>query len=433
MTLIMLFEFIISMNAVYLAGRIGKDAQAAYGVVIQLYFIFVVIANSLNVGAVSVVSRLFTSDKENYHKAVSSSLILAVGLGLLFGLIGILFSGTIFSALNVPAEIKPIGSTLIRIYSIGILLYYFMISTNGVLRASKSVKKSLETMFVVCIVNILLSATLTFKTNLGINSIAIATVFADLIGCFINFFQIKKLIIKLNGFSKELIKKQIAIGWPMGLLQLAWQAGYMVLFLILSALPENRVEIIAAFTNGLRIESAMFLPAFAFNMAVAVIIGNFLGEGKTEDAFKSGLITAGVCVVAISVILIAVLLNAHGIAALLSDNEIVRRESVNYIYICLIVEPILAFGSVLIGALNGSGDTIGVMKIVIFAFWVVRIPLCYLFVVVLGYGAHAVWWCMNVSILFQTALITRRYLKKKWLSSSYQLSTEVAQENRSAL
>jgi Na+-driven multidrug efflux pump len=60
LTLIMLFEFLIGLTDVYIAGRVSKEVQATYGFVIQLYFIFIVIANALTVGTVSVVSRLFT-------------------------------------------------------------------------------------------------------------------------------------------------------------------------------------------------------------------------------------------------------------------------------------------------------------------------------------------------------------------------------------
>ena len=55
---------------------------------------------------------------------------------------------------------------------------------------------------------------------------------------------------------------------------------------------ENRVEILAALTAGLRIESAVYLPAFAFNMANAVIVGNLLGEKKRKKPTASGLVTA---------------------------------------------------------------------------------------------------------------------------------------------
>ena len=56
MTLIMFFEFVIGLTDVFVAGRVGKDIQAAYGFVIQFYFIFIVVANALTVGTVSVVS-----------------------------------------------------------------------------------------------------------------------------------------------------------------------------------------------------------------------------------------------------------------------------------------------------------------------------------------------------------------------------------------
>jgi hypothetical protein len=63
MSLIMLFEFLISLTDVYIAGKVGKEIQAACGFVIQLYFIFIVVANALTVGTVSVVSRLFAAGK----------------------------------------------------------------------------------------------------------------------------------------------------------------------------------------------------------------------------------------------------------------------------------------------------------------------------------------------------------------------------------
>ncbi len=58
MTLIMFFEFLISLTDVYIAGRVNKEVQAAYGFVAQVYFIFIVVANAFSAGAVAVVSLL---------------------------------------------------------------------------------------------------------------------------------------------------------------------------------------------------------------------------------------------------------------------------------------------------------------------------------------------------------------------------------------
>jgi Na+-driven multidrug efflux pump len=205
------------------------------------------------------------------------------------------------------------------------------------------------------------------------------------------------------------------IGWPIGLLQVLWQLSSMVLFLILSTLPEQRVEILAALTTGLRIESAIYLPAFAFNMANAVIVGNLLGEKKEEEALRSGVVTAAIGVAIVAVMAIAVVLNARWIASLLSGNEVVIHESTKYLYISMLSEPFMAWGIILGGGLNGAGDTRSVLISVALSIWLVRIPLSYVFVALFGFGAVSVWWSMNLSQIVQAFLISKRYFSKRWL------------------
>jgi len=186
----------------------------------------------------------------------------------------------------------------------------------------------------------------------------------------------------------------------------------------LSALPEHKIEILAALTTGLRIESAIYLPVFGFNMANAVIVGNLLGEKKEEDVFKSGIVTATIGVVIVTMMVIAVVLNARWIVSFLSNNEIVIKESVKYIFISMISEPFMAWGIILAGGLNGAGDTRSVLMRVAFSVWLVRIPLSYIFVVLFGFGAVSVWWSMNVSQFVQAFLISKRYFSREWYKIS---------------
>ncbi len=419
MTLIMFFEFLIGLTDVFIAGRVGKDIQAAYGFVIQVYFIFIVVANALTVGTVSVVSRLFTSkDKDQLADAVFSSLSATAGAGVLLAFAGIFFAPHLIGLLNIPAQLKPLTIPLIQVYSAGLLFHYLVINTNGILRSCELIRVSLKTMAVVCLVNIILNFFYVFYTPLGFRGIALATATATFVGSLINLSRVKRLMNGRRTFSRALVNKFFAIGWPIGAVQILWQAGSMILFLIISELPKNRVEILAALTAGLRIESAIYLPAVAFNMANAVIVGNLLGEKKEEEAYKSGLVTAliGVSVVAFMALLVVV--NAWWIASFLSANSIVVQESVRYIYISMISEPFMAWGIILGGGLSGAGDTKSVMARVAMSIWFIRLPLAYLFVVVFGFGAAAVWWCMNISQFVQCGLLYRRYAQKSWLAAS---------------
>ena len=416
MTLIMFFEFLISLADVFIAGKISKEVQAAYGFVTQIYFVFTVIGNALTVGTVSVISRLCQAiEDESYSKAVFSTVVTTSIAGLILGIAGIFLTPIIFDFLSIPEILKQFGRPLAVIYAGGLIFHYILINTNGILRACKGIQKSLRTMAVICVMNVGLNFFFVFMTPLGFKGIALSTALSVGIGSLWNLWLIKDFLIRIKKIAFDIVKKVTIIGWPSGLLQIIWQTASMVLFLILSALPENNIEIVAAFTNGLRIEAAIFLPAFAFNMSNAVVVGNLLGEKKGNDAYKAGIITAAIGVVIITILSIAIFINARIIASILSKNGIVINETVKYLHICLISEPFMAWGVILGGGLNGAGDTKAVMIRVALSVWFIRVPLCYIFGVLAGFGAVAVWWSMNASLLVQAILISRRYFKKRWL------------------
>lgn len=417
LTVIMFFEFLMGLTDVYIAGKVSKEIQAAYGFVIQLYFVLIVIANALTVGTVSVVSRLFTSRNRNdLTQAIFSSLAATAGAGIVLAGGGFFFSPEIIRFVNIPGELKYLAVPFIKIYSVGLFFHYLLINSNGVLRSCDRVKDSLKTQALVCALNIGLNFFLVFYTPLGYRGIATATASSVFIGSIVNLWKVRSSMTGPGKFSIDLVRKMITIGWPIGMLQVLWQLSSMVLFLILSALPEHRVEILAALTTGLRIESVIYLPVFGFNMANAVIVGNMLGEKREQDAFRSGFITAAIGVLIVTVMVIAVILNARWIASFLSNNEIVIRESTKYIYISMISEPFMAWGIILGGGLNGAGDTRSVLIRVALSVWLVRIPLSYIFVVFFGFGPASVWWSMNISQFVQAFVMSKRYFDRKWLS-----------------
>lgn len=416
MTLIMSFEFLIGLADVYIAGRVGKEVQAAYGFIIQLYFVFIIAGNALTVGSVSVISRLFASDdREALGEAIYSAVVITFIAGTVLGVLGIILTGTIISALSIPPDLKPLATSLGRIYAAGLFFHYGLIQINGILRACARVKTSMVTMALVCACNISLAFFLVFRTSLGYRGIAVATAVSVCMGGLLNLYHVRGLLKGVRRFSRGVTKAIITIGWPSGLAQVLWQAHSMVIFMILSSMTEHNVEVLAALSAGLRIESAIFLPAFAFNMANAVIVGNLLGERKEEEAFKGGIVTALVGVPIVIALTALVIFNARSIAAMLSNNPVVIRETVHYLYIIMLSEPFMAWAIILGGGLMGAGDTRGVMIMMGLSLWVVRVPLCYVFVVLLGFGATSVWWTMNASQFIMACLITWRYFGKRWL------------------
>ena len=224
----------------------------------------------------------------------------------------------------------------------------------------------------------------------------------------------RTVISKTYIFSLPILKQILSIGWPGGIVSLSWQLGGTALYAVLGMLSYNSVEIMAAYATGLRIESAIFMPAFAFNMANAVIVGNLMGEKKYNEAYKSGLTTAFISVSVVTIMIVVIVLNARSIAELLEPNPVVVNEIVKYIYICMIAEPFIALNLAMTGALNGAGDTKAVMFYAMLNVWVLRLPLAYILGIALGFHAAGIWWALNSGFFLQSALSTRRFISKKW-------------------
>lgn len=411
----MVFEFFMSMTDIYIAGRFGEAVKAATGLASQVYSFFIMTGHALTIGAVSVLSRLFTSDdKKKFRSAVFTSVISAFSFGVIICIIGVTFSSKIATLLNAPEEVKGYASSLIKIYFLGIIFHMTLINMNGVLRSCKRVTVTMGVMVFAAILNIILVLYFYNFTDLGFQGIAISTAVSITSASIINMVIMFRIISKTYIFSLPILKQILSIGWPGGIVSLSWQLGGTALYAVLGMLSYNSVEIMAAYATGLRIESAIFMPAFAFNMANAVIVGNLMGEKKYNEAYKSGLTTAFISVSVITVMIVVIVLNARSIAELLEPNPVVVNEIVKYIYICMIAEPFIALNLAMTGALNGAGDTKATMFYAMLNVWVLRLPLAYILGIALGFHAAGIWWALNSGFFLQSALSTRRFISKKW-------------------
>ena len=414
MMVMMVFEFLISMTDIYIAGLYGKEVKAATGLASQVYALFIMTGHALTIGAVSILSRLYTSEDKNLFKsAVFTSVTSAFSFGVIICIIGILFSKQIATLLNAENQVKEYASTLIKIYFLGIIFHMTLINMNGVLRSCKRVVITMGVMVFAAILNIILLLYFYNFTDIGFKGIAISTAISLSAASIINIIIMYRIIDKVYIFSINILKQILSIGWPGGIVSLSWQFGGTALYAILGMLTYS-TEIMAAYATGLRIESAIFMPAFAFNMANAVIVGNLMGEKKFDEAYKNGFVTAFISMTIVTVMMSVIIIFARPIAEILEPNKAVVPEIIKYLYICMIAEPFIALNLAMNGALNGAGDTKATMRYAILNVWVLRLPLAYILGIFLGFGATGIWWALNMGFFMQVILSTRRFMSKKW-------------------
>ena len=423
MLIMMVFDFVVSMTDVVIAGQIDKSVQASIGLTNSIYMFFTVIVQAITSGTVAVVSRTFGSpdNAKKLPSAIYTAATLACTAALLFSLISFIFAPVVISMMDADPIVKARSVVLMRIYSVGMFFHLAIINLNGVLRACRLMVSSMKIMVFAALLNVVLTIVMVFFTPLGFMGIALSTAMSWIIA---SVFVVKT-VLKLTGgvpysYSREVAARIAKIGWPSGIVIFCWQASGVVVFWIMGQMPES-VEVMAAFTVGLRIESMIFMPAFALHAANAVIVGNLLGQGKPEEAFQAGMVTVmmGVClIIGLTVIVISAASPIANLLAAKDENGLadpqVVGQIIGYLRIVMLSEPFVACNAIVSGALMGAGDTRSMMFYTIFSIWIVRIPVIYIGAVTLGLGVNAIWWGMNFTFLSQSSLVLRRFVSRKW-------------------
>lgn len=422
--MIMIFNFFVGLADVYVAGFISPEVQAAVGYIGQIYFLIIIIANAISIGTLVLVSRATGSGNFGSTIEVSKqSLIFSVIVAIVLTVTRLLFYKEIIAISGFPIRIREISENFLKIFSLALGPNYILIISNAVFRASGEVKKPLLSMLLVSVINIVGDFVLVFGIfpfpKMGYIGIAFSTAISVTVGMAINlafFFLLPWRSIYKGPWNIAIVtvRRIINIGWPAAMLQIAWNAGSIVLYGILGRLGNGSITALASITNGLRIEAIIYLPAFAMNMAASVLLGQNLGAGNVRRAEKVGWKIALAGVIIVSLMALITFIWAERFSSVVARNSSVIEETTRYLRINMLSEPFMALGVILAGGLQGAGDTKGTMWIIIIAMWLIRLPLAYFLALTLSYGAVGVWVAMVTSMTVQGILMTWRFRKGKW-------------------
>lgn len=425
MFIVMLMNFGVGFIDIYVAGFLGPDIQAAVGYVSQIYFFIIIAANAISIGTLVLISRAIGA--KDHIAAVNTarqSMLFGTLTALVLSIAGLATADFVISISGMPHNLHKIASDFLSIFSLALAPNYLLIIAGAVFRAGAEMKKVLITMGIVSALTAAGDFALVFGFGpipaLGYIGIAIATAAAFLIGLIIAIIFMyasplwKHIFAGRIRLSFQIVKKIITIGWPAMLLQLTWNSANILMYNILSALGDKSVTALAALTNGLRIEAVIYLPAFALNMAASVLIGQNLGAGNPDRAEKLGwkIGMAGIGIISAASALIFIF--ASDLAGLVTNDPEVASETVRYLRLNMLVEPFMAMSVIMGGALQGAGDTRGVMINVFAGMWLVRLPLAYILAISAGLGPLGAWIAMITSMTIQGILMGMRFRSSRW-------------------
>lgn len=421
----MFLHFWIGFADVYVAGLLDSTVQASLGLITSCLFFLLVIAISVANGSVAAISQSIGAGLElRGRRYIGLCIELGIAFGLVFLVLGAGAKDILLTVMRVPEEIHGITGDFLDIYALVLPPYYLLIITNAIFRARREVL--FPTYSMICIASV--NALADFGLGLGLwglprlehEGLAWATFWSIFAGTVVNLIVLwrKGLLTKKTFPPLRWIKAAfpylLKVAWPSGLMQVLWQTGYLALFAITAALPLHSVTALAGMTAGLRIESILFLPGFAFNMTASVLVGNYLGAGRADVAKKFGYQIWGIGVAIISAVTFVVWQYVDEIASMLTTDPHVQAEIVSYLFYNMLAIPFTLTSMIIGGALGGAGATLYNTAVFGVTVWCVRLPLAY----VLGHHivneAEGIWMAMLASQIVQSMTLLYVYQFKDW-------------------
>ncbi|WBF68709.1 MATE family efflux transporter [Desulfovibrio subterraneus] len=421
----MFFHFSIGFIDVWVAGQIDRSVQAAVGLISQSLFFFLVIGMAVANGSVAAISQSFGA---GLRRRAFRYIGLVLYIGLIFGsaiwVVGRLFKWQFLGILQVPDEILPVTGYFLDVFLMLLPAYYLMVVTNAVFRAQKLVVVPLASTAIAAVVNAFTDFGFGLGwfglPNFGYKGVAWATFASVTAATLFNVYMLYHHgLLKAETFPplrwvRKGLPYLLKVALPTGGMQLLWHLGYMVLFAITASLPNDNVNALAGMTAGMRVESLLFLPAFAFNMTGSILVGNSLGAGRKDEALRIALRLTGIACGSMTLVAVCMYPFIDPLAAFLAPEPAVARQAVNYLLYNILSIPFTVASMTLGGIMTGAGATIYTFAVYSSATWLVRLPIAYTLGHFVWKDAEGVYLAMLISQIFQSSAMMYILLKRDW-------------------
>lgn len=416
-------QVFIGVVDTYFVSRLGTEAIAGVGITNLIMNIYIAFFIAIGVGTTAIVARnIGAGNKEAANYSLKQSIIMALGIGIVSGLINLTFSIRLFSLLGAEQRVIDYAIPYFLIVAGPSVFLCVMMVLSSALRGSGDTRTPMKVGIIANIINAVLDYILIFGIfgfgGLGIVGAALATTISRIVGVIILLVKIndKKGKLSINVLEKwEIDKKAIQaitkIGLPAAFEKLIMRSGQLVYS---GMIIKIGTEAYAAHNIAGTIESFSYLPGFGFAIAASTLVGQSLGAEKHEEAERYGLLSnflSTIFMVAAGIIFYIV---APFLAGIFTNDAEVSILVVKVLRIIAFFQPFLCITFVITSALQGAGDTKFPMYSTLIGIWGVRVLGVYFLGIVLKMGLVGVWIAYAFDIFIRGIILMTRFLKGKW-------------------
>lgn len=367
-----------------MVGSLGETNIAAISLAGRFPTVFFFSVGSISVGASILISQFRgKSDKNNISKVFMLCLKWGILLTSIFFILSYFFSGSLMSLFTNDASVKLVGSSYLKIITLGFLPGFLSTMMAALLRNTNKAKLPMIASIIAVASNTILNYILIFGhlgfSAMGSNGAAIATTISRFMEFGVIFFffiqhQIKdEYKINLRAKSDSLLTKTaFIITLPVLLSELAWSMGEAVYGIIYGHIGTDETAAMGLIGPVVFLSIGLFAGV---SQAASILVGNQMGKRDYDMGMFLGEKTLKIGILGTIFIGIIIILTSKIYPNIYSVEVTTKMTTASLLVMYALVLWIKVSNMILGGILKSGGKTKYVFLMDLLGTWVIGIPL----------------------------------------------------------
>lgn len=396
-------------------GRFGGEfALAAVGSSGLLMSMMINFFVGFSSGVSVITANLFGAWKYgDLKKVITSVTRLAILTGVVMTFLISCIADRMLVLLHCPADVLPHGSAYLHICILGLTAQLIYNVGTAILRSLGDTRTPLYLFFISSVANLLLDLLLVAGLSMGIRGAALATAASQ-------WFLAIMILVRMSrmdpAYALDLTGPRLQMAGLLRILHMGIPAGLQAFFMSLSSMLVQIVinsfgaSAIAGMVVYAKLEGCLYLPSFAYGIALTGFVGQNHGAGRTDriqESVRLSLRTMCAVMIPLALFLMAI---APAALRIFTPDERILANALEAVRITFPVYIVYAVNQVYLGAIKGLGNTTWPMVCTLLCYSLFRVLWCHLLIPVFP-TMRVVYLSYDVSFFLMAALLLPRYRK----------------------
>ncbi|MCG9649765.1 MATE family efflux transporter [Vibrio brasiliensis] len=411
----------LNTSDVFMLSGYSDKAVSAVGVISQLSFFLIIVSSMVSSGTGILIAQYNGSNRHQesaYVGVASIALSALVGISLsVFAVIGAYYFLPLY---GLEAQVEQYAEEYLVISGAMTFNITLGIVLTTILRSNGYSRSPMVINLISGVINIVGNYIALYQPFglpvYGVEGVAIATVFSQVIGTLILAIVVMRSDISLpfGEFRKipKIIYSRIV---KIGVMNAGEVLSYnMAQICITFFIVQMGTASLAAFTYAQNIARLSFAFALALGQGSQIQAGYYIGRGWIDSILKLVQRYFVIGFVVSTIVTIAIYLLRDSIIPLFTTDAKIAALTTSLIAGSIILEAGRVFNLIFISALKAAGDIKFPVQMGILSMWGLGVAMSYLFGVHWGFGVFGAWMAIALDEWFRGLIMARRWRSKVW-------------------